>query len=64
MLTIPHQNAYVSSLEYELGQVDQTTRLLGIYVLSGERTAVAAYSSADRILDDELIRELVLTAVG
>ena len=45
---------------YEGSQVDQATRLLGVYVLPGEGTAVVTYSSADRIVDDEL----VLTAVG
>ena len=49
---------------YEGSYLDQATRLLGIYVLPGEGAAVAAYSSLDRIVDDELIRELVLAAVG
>ena len=49
---------------YEGSYLDQTTRLLGISFLPREGAAVAAYSSADRIVDHQLTRELVLTAVG
>ena len=45
---------------YEGSYLDQTTRLLGISFLPREGAAVAARSSADRIVDDELM----LTAVG